>query len=290
MALAVALAAGCAISRKTVVKPSQKPAPLQSATKQDLIARYNRQAESITSLNAAVTMKLTAGSAYTGVIEQYHEVNGFILAQRPASVRVIGQAPVVGTNIFDMVSDGQEFHIFIPSRNKFIEGPAVLERPSAKPIENLRPQHLTDAIFWTAIPPQAPVLFEEASDGTSAYYVLTVVRLPGNANADAAPPLDWEIASKIWYDRADLNVARLETYDPGGKIASDIHYSGWDTFGTATYPRRILLSRPGNDYELRISIARLTLNVPVPADRFVLQQPPGTELVRVGEESQEKNP
>lgn len=290
MALAAVLAAGCAISRKVVVKPSQRPAPRQSATKQDLIARYNRQAESITSLNAAVTIKLTAGSAYTGVIEQYHEVNGFILAQRPASIRVIGQAPVVGTNIFDMVSDGQTFHIFIPPRHKFIEGPTVLERPSAKPIENLRPQHLIDAIFWTAIPSQAPVLFEEAAEGISAYYVLTVVRLPDKANMDATASAEWEIASKIWYDRADLNVARMQTYDPGGKIASDIRYSGWDTFGATIYPRRISVARPGNDYDLQIGITRLTLNEPVSADRFVLQQPPGTELVRVGEESQEKNP
>lgn len=284
------LAAGCAVSRKTVVKPSQRPAPRQTATKQDLIARYSRQAEAITSLNAAVTMKLTAGSAYTGVIEQYHEVNGFILAQRPASIRVIGQAPVVGTNIFDMVSDGQTFHIFIPSRGKFIEGPTTLERPSAKPIENLRPQHLTDAIFWTVIPSRVPVLFEEAEDGMSAYYVLTVVRLPDQAGTEAAASADWEISTKIWYNRADLNVARLQTYDPGGKIASDVRYSGWDTFGTAVYPRQISLSRPGNDYELQIGITRLTLNEPVSADRFVLQQPPGTELVRVGEEPGEKNP
>jgi len=272
------------------VKPSQRPAPRQFATKQDLVARYNHQAESITSLNAAVTMKLTAGSAYTGVIEQYHEVNGFILAQRPTSIRVIGQAPVVGTNIFDMVSDGQTFRIFIPPRNKFLEGPAALERPSAKPIENLRPQHLTGAIFWTMIPAQAPVLFEEAADATSAYYVLTIVQVSEKAGTDAAESGDWEIASKIWYDRADLNVARMETYDPGGKIASDVRYSGWDAFGTARYPRRISVARPGNDYDLQIGITRLTLNEPVSADRFVLQQPPGTELVRVGEESQEKNP
>lgn len=252
--------------------------------------RYNRQAETITSLNAAVTMQLTAGSAYTGVIEQYHEVNGFILAQKPASIRVIGQAPVVGTNIFDMVSDGQTFHIFIPSKGKFIEGPTALERPSAKPIENLRPQHLTDAIFWKAIPSQTPVLLEEAEDGMSAYYVLTVVRVSDQSGRGAAASADWEIASKIWYNRADLNVARLQTYDPLGKIASDIRYSGWDTFGPAAYPRQISLSRPGNDYGLQIGITRLTLNEPVSSDRFVLQQPPGTELVRVGEESQEKNP
>lgn len=288
VALASTLAWGCAVSRKTVVKPSGAPVPRLTATKQDLVERYNHQASSITSLNAAVKLVLTAGSAYTGVIEQYHEVSGFILAQKPSSIRVIGQAPVVGTNVFDMVSDGETFRIFIPSRHKFLVGPAALERPSAKPIENLRPQHLTQAIFWEPVPAQAPVLFEEASDAASQYYVLTVVR-PAAAKETGASP-DWEIASKIWFDRADLKVARLETYEAGGKIASDVRYSAWDRFATAEYPRQISLARPENDYKLEITISRLTLDEPVAPGRFVLQQPPGTELVRVGEEPQGTKP
>src|SRR5271170_7194919 len=152
---------GCAVSHKTAVKPSQAPAPLQTATKPQLLDSYNRQAQAIQSLNAGVTMKLTAGSAYSGVIEQYHEVNGFILAARPASIRVIGQAPVVSKNIFDMVSDGSTFSIYIPSKNKFIVGPANLERPAEKPIENLRPQHLVDALFWPVITESAPVLLRK---------------------------------------------------------------------------------------------------------------------------------
>ena len=159
--LAALLAAGCAVSRKTAVPPTSRPAPSQTASKEELIARFNQQAQAIASLNAAVKMTLTAGSAYTGVIEQYHQVGGFILAQRPANIRVIGQAPVVGTDIFDMESDGETFRVFIPSKNKFLVGPAHLERPSAKPIENLRPQHLTSAIFWSAIPAGAPVLIEQ---------------------------------------------------------------------------------------------------------------------------------
>ena len=67
-------------------------------------------------------MSPVAGSAYTGVIEEYHDVGGFILAARPAMIRVIGQAPVVSKDIFDMVSDGQTFRIFIPSKNSFLIG------------------------------------------------------------------------------------------------------------------------------------------------------------------------
>jgi outer membrane lipoprotein-sorting protein len=269
-------------------KPAGPPAPLQTATREDLIAQYNRQADGVTSINASVTMTLTAGSAYSGVIKQYHQVNGFILAEKPAKIRVIGQAPVVGTNIFDMESDGQTFNIFIPSQNKFLTGPANLERPSAKPIENLRPQHLTNAIFWQQIPDSAPVLMENASQAGGEYYVLTVIRIAGRSGSappEASPRTNWEIARKIWFDRTNLKISRLQTYDAGGKIASDIRYTGWDAFDSVQYPRQIELSRPANDYALQIGITKATFNEPVPDDRFVLRKPPGAELVNVSESS-----
>lgn len=288
--MAAALAGGCAVSRKTVVKPSGPPVALQNASKQQLIELYDHQAQSITSMNAAVTMVLTAGSAYTGVIEQYHEVSGFILAQKPADVRVIGQVPMVGTDIFDMVSDGQTFHIFIPSKNKFIVGPAQLERPSEKPIENLRPQHLTAALFWNPISPDNPVLLEQSTQGPSSlFYVLTVIQRIGPATATAAEA-NWEIERKIWFDRATLNVSRIETYDSGGQLASDNGYSNWDSFGAERYAREISVNRPASDYSLDIHITRMTLNVAVTPDRFELKQPVGTELVRVGEPSSETKP
>jgi len=273
--LVLFLAGGCAASHTSVRKPSGAPEPAQVATKQDLIARFNHQAESVMSLNASVTMVLTAGSSYRGVIKQYHEIGGFLLAARPASIRVIGQAPIVGTNLFDMVSNGETFHIFIPSEHKFIIGPANLARPSAKPIENLRPQHLTSVIFWTLIPDHVPVLMEEANDDTSRYYVLTVVRPAGGSE-------DWEIERRIWFDRSNLNIARIETYEQGGQLASDVSLRGWDTLGTVKYPRQISLSRPDSDYQLQIGIKKVTFNETISADRFILAQPPGTELVNAG--------
>ena len=56
-------------------------------------------------------LKTTTGSAYNGVINEYHEVKAFVLAARPSFIRMIGQVPVVGKTIFDMTSDGR-----IPSK------------------------------------------------------------------------------------------------------------------------------------------------------------------------------
>ncbi len=276
------LVAGCSASHTTVVKPSGLPAQLQTETKAELVDRYNTLAQSVKSMNLSVTMTLTAGSAYTGVIKQYHEVNGFVLAQKPSDIRVIGQAPIVGTKIFDMVSDAETFKISIPSQHKFITGPTKLEKPSAKPIENLRPQHLTGAIFWDAIPPRDPVLMEEAGDG-GRYYVLTVIHR-GHEGAEESGT-DWDILEKVWIDRADLTVARRQTYDAGGKIGSDVTYGNWDTFGELHYPRQVGLTRPGNDYKLQIGITKATFNETITPDRFELRQPEGEELVRVGDDT-----
>ncbi len=310
MTAVAALVCGCAVSHKTVVKPGNAPVPLLTATKAELIGRYNQQAQSVTSLNAGVSMKLTAGSAYSGVIEQYHEINGFIMAAKPANIFVIGQAPIVSKDIFTMVSDGEMFHIYIPSKNEFIEGPDNLERQASKPIENLRPQHLVDAVLWTAIPDSVPVLYEEASEGAIRYYVLTAIQsasVQNAATANASGSSDLEISRKIWFDRTNLQIARIENFASGGKVASDVHYSNWlstaapsnvpqapstatsaeSAMATIIYPHQISISRPGDDYQLQIEIKKLAVNEPIAADRFVLKQPPGTKLVRADENAKE---
>jgi outer membrane lipoprotein-sorting protein len=301
---------GCAVSHKTVVKPADAPAKLLTASKDDLRGRYNQQAQSITSLNAGISMKLTAGSTYSGVIEQYHQVNGFILVAKPANIRVIGQAPVVAKNIFDMVSNGEKFDIYIPSKNEFIEGPDNLTRQASKPIENLRPQHLVDALLWEPIPAGAPVLFEEASEGAGHYYILTAIRATSSedaTNVSAAGSSNWEISRKIWFDRTNLQIARVENFASGGKVTSDVHYSNWlavaaspgasqasttatsadSAMATLSYPHQIVISRPSDNYQLEIEIKKLTVNESIPSDRFVLAQPPGTKLVHPDENTAE---
>ena len=293
LAAVVAVASGCATSQKTARRPAGPPAQLQTATKEQLITSYNEQASAIRSVNATISMKLTAGTAYSGVIKQYHEVKGFILAQKPASIRVIGQAPIVGTNIFDMASDGEAFQVYIPSKNKFLEGPANLERESAQPIENLRPQHLTEAFFWTPIPADSPVLWEAGDESEARYYILTIVRNREGSGAAARAgdeKVEWEIDRKVWFDRADLSVARLQVYDAGGNVTSDVRYGQWDSFGSVRFARQIELTRPAEDYALQIGISKLSANEPVSADKFKLKQPEGAELVHVGEETKEPKP
>jgi hypothetical protein len=291
--LAVLTLAGisCGCGGRAITKTTRVDAKpvIKDATREQLLDQYNQIARNVKTLNATVELKPTAGSRYSGVIDEYHEVKAFLLAAREADIRVIGQAPVVGTTVFDMASDGESFAVSIPSKKKFIVGPVAVEKTSSKPIENLRPQHLLDALLWPEVRKEEAVLFEEFNDENARYYVLTVLR--GGYQT--------EILRKIWFNRADLQVARLETYGPKGALLSDVRFSDWElleqgsgsnsnaaagpTGGVNAFARAIRIDRPHDDYTLNLQVTKIALNEQIPADRFKLEQPPGTELVRVGE-------
>src|SRR5208337_5247641 len=100
-------ACGCGSQIKVtdVVPVAQRPVA-KDASEDELLERYNAQARGVQSVDATLELKPTAGSKYSGVIDEYHEVKAFLLASRPYNIRMIGQAPVIGKTVFDMASDG----------------------------------------------------------------------------------------------------------------------------------------------------------------------------------------
>jgi hypothetical protein len=293
-----AMCCGCGgrvITKTTTAQPSARPVA-KDATREELIERYNVFARGIQTLSATVELKPIAGSAYSGVIQEYHEVKAFLLVAQPASVRVIGQVPIVGKTAFDMASDGTTFQVSIPSRNKFLVGSVANVRTSEKPIENLRPEHLLEAFLWPEIRNGEEVLLEEFDTDTGRYYVLTVLR--GGYRT--------EILRKVWFDRSDLQVSRLENFAPKGLLMADIQLADWRATdataagGAAAVPagsaaplanfaHAIGISRPHDDYRLDLQVSKITINEPIATSRFQLLQPPGSELVQVREANAAKD-
>src|SRR2546430_6364757 len=302
LATLAAISCGCGgrngVKGHTELTTSQRRVA-KDATREELLEAYNLVARSTRTLNATVELKPTAGSKYSGVIDEYHEVKAFLLVARPAEIRVIGQAPVIGTTVFDMASDGDTFRVSIPSKKKFLVGPVAVERASSKPIENLRPQHLLDALLWPEIRKEEAVTMREFNNEQGRYYVLTVLR----------GGYQLEVLREIWFDRSTLQVARIQTFGPKGTLLSDASFSDWEPLDSATtaqstastaaatstpaptvttFPRAILIDRPHDDYRLELQVAKIAVNEETPADRFKLEQPAGSELVHVGETADAK--
>jgi hypothetical protein len=98
-----------------------------------------------------------------------------------------------------------------------------------------------------------------------------------------------------------LKVVRLETFGPKGVLLSDARFSNWQgvigdqehasgtaPIGPSEFPNSISITRPHDDYKLDLQVLKITLNGDLPADRFKLEQPAGSELVQVGEASEKR--
>jgi len=109
-----------------------------------------------------------------------------------------------------------------------------------------------------------------------------------------------EILRKVWFDRADLHVARIETFGPKGVLLSDVRFADWQGVaasnvqsGTAVvseFPRTIRIERPHDEYRLDMSVEKISLNEPLEAQRFKLEPPPGEEIVHLSDAAEDKKP
>src|SRR5258708_20522532 len=113
---------------------------LKTATQQDLIEYVNNQAGKIQSMQATVDIDASAADLKNGRVTDYKEIRGYVLARKPAMLRMKGLLPLVRNTAFDMVSDGREFNLSIPPRNKFVVASTNRDNSHpANPLKNLRP-------------------------------------------------------------------------------------------------------------------------------------------------------
>src|SRR3954469_18588142 len=152
---------GC-LFRSHSVERKISSATLKQASKEELIEAINREAAKIQTLNATVDISPAVGGSKKGKVTEYQEIRGYILVRKPAMLRMIGLFPIVRNRAFDMVSDGQTFRVYIPVKNRFITGRNDVVHPSASALENIRPQHIFDALLVHEIDSKKEVVFIEA--------------------------------------------------------------------------------------------------------------------------------
>ncbi len=283
MVVVVLVASGCMVRRETRIHPPQAPSPLQEATLADLVARINSHSEAVRTLVATVDLEPTAGSIYSGVIKEYRDVKGFILLEKPDLIRIQGQAPVIRTEIFDMVSDGKEFRLYIPPKQKFIVGKTEFRRPAKNSLENLRPQHILEALLVPPIDATTEKCFsEEAEEAGRRYYVVSVV----------SPGSDGELAlkRKIWFDRSNLELVRTQFYSAPGKYIEDVRYSDYQDFAGVRYAAHIELTRPVEDYARGVTVVKATFNQPIAPEKFLLEKPASAQLVDLSAAWRQESP
>jgi outer membrane lipoprotein-sorting protein len=272
---------GCLFRTRTVDR-QLSDRPLKTATQQQLIAYVNEQATKIQSIQATVDIDSSAGDPKSGRITDYKEIRGYILARKPAMLRMKGLMPVVRNTAFDMVSNGQEFKVWIPTRNKFVIGSNNNDNYQPdKRLENLRPQYIYDALLLPDIGQDEIAVMENGYEtvvdskkhrAQQPDYELAVIRKGTEG---------WYLSRRIEFSRTDLLPHRQRIYDQVGNVATDAHYQNYKDFDGTNFPSTIEIERSREDYDIALNIIKLEINKPLTDDQFALEQPPGAEVVHL---------
>ncbi|MDT8068638.1 MAG: DUF4292 domain-containing protein [Terriglobia bacterium] len=281
--LLVLFTTGCLFHTRKVAN-HMSSAPLKAASQQELIAKVNSDAAQIQTMNATVDIRTAVGGQKKGKVTEYTEIRGYILAEKPAMLRMIGLFPIVRNRAFDMVSNGVDFKLSIPPKNKFIVGRNDQISPNPKqPLESIRPQHIYDALLLHEIDPKDEIAVIESStqqvkdpkthkEVEQPNYILDVIR---------RDPQGWYMARKIYFDRVDLTPYRQVVYDRQGNVATIADYSNFHDYSGVSFPNHIEITRPQEEYEIGLTIVSLKLNQPLTAQQFELNPPPGAQIVNL---------
>jgi len=264
--------ASCFVQHRTVAPPGKVTnRSLITATREQLIDRIHEAFDPIQSFKMRADMSASVGKLYGGELTDYATVRTDVLFRRPDDIRVLGLDPVVhSSTIFDMVSTGPDFRVYIPSKSRFIEGDNNAPPSSTNKMENLRPSAFLNSMMIVPPGPADRTMLEDDTDETKAIYILFVV---GGSGADL------DLIRAVYFDRYTLVIVRQKTFAPSGAIVSETRYSDWKQYGQIFYPSVIQIRRPVDGYEVTMTVIDMTMNPPdVTPQKFVLAQPPGTQV------------
>jgi uncharacterized protein DUF4292 len=283
LSCSVLMLGSCLARRRVITRGKGTPAlKLLTADRQTLLARIAQQYESIQTLNATVDMVPAVGSVNKGKITEYKDFLAYILFRRPSEIRIIGLYPVVRNKAFDMASDGSEFHLYVPSQNRFIVGRNEHAAPSPNKLENLRPAVFLDAMLVAPVAPQQFAVLQDFTDEDNAAYILHILYTGADGQL--------HLARDVWFDRLTLNIVRQMIFDPTGEILTDARYSEWKKYDGVPFPKTIDINRPKDEYGVVINLVKADINKAVTSDKFVLEQPEGTVLQVLGAKSAASSP
>lgn len=286
LALATLPLSGC-LARTHKVKTRVSTAELKSATLAQLVQTIDSQAAKVKTLKATVDIATSVGGAKKGNVTEYQEIRGYILVRKPGMLRMQGLFPVVRNLAFDMVSNGEQFSLWVPLKNKFFVGSKDVPNPSKNALENLRPQVIMDAILVREIDPKSEIAVleegtETVKDPKSKHdveqpdYVLDVIRRENDGS--------WFLGRKIFFSRTDLGVNKQIIYDRLGGVATVARYENFSQYGDVTLPSITIIERPQEEYSIQLSVVKMQLNITLRDDQFELPQPANATVVHLDQQ------
>ena len=259
----------------------KEPNVVQTVTPDDLVREINQRFDSLKSFYATVEISVSTLKTKEGIEKDYRSFPGIIMVRKPEMLRVYGRVPVIGTRMFDMVSDGSNFTLYIPSRSLAYKGPSELHRKSANQIENMRPGFFLDAMVLRGLEPDdyysrtadTETIVDTAKKNLYSVpeYVLNITRHNSGRRNDTPVRV-------ITFHRDDLLPYQQDLYDDNGNLETQVIYANYADFGGGTYPSLVTIKRPQEGVQIVLTVEKVVQNMPLTDDQFQIKLPAGTKL------------
>jgi len=274
------LLAGCSLLPTTRKLPVPKaPATVQDATPEELVAQINKSWDGLNTITAKVNILASITKPKEGSVTTEPSFTANILLSKPGMLRVYARVPVLGTEMFDMASDGKNFTLYVPSKKEAVKGPNALTKKSPNEFENMRPAFFYDAMVVRGLSPDE--LYSVTADSetiedpqkkhllSKAEYVLSIVR--SNPGSRQQTPV-----RVVTFDRSDLKPYQQDIYDADGNLETQVFYGNYSDFNGVDYPSTITIKRPLESYQIVLTVLTITENQSLEHDEFVVDVPAGT--------------
>ena len=269
---------GCFSTVRQVAKV-QTVSTYKTATVEALSAGISEQDAAIRTLNASVLITASTGGTKEGKVKTYTSFRGYIFVQKPRELRVILQLPYVGTRAMDMVSDGKVFKLLIPSKNRAVVGTSEMTKSAKSGLDSLRPAVFLDSLLVPGVSEEEYVTLTESTHEIE----------PAHGHKDAVDEPDYELGvyrrvgtGHVMQKQRSVRISRVtllpyeqDVLDNQGQTVTRATYANYAPVGSAQFPRLITISRPLDEYALKIEVTKLTLNEQFESDQFELKIPPG---------------
>ena len=281
--LPVLFLSGCLFTTRKLPVP-RAPQVTQTATGEELVDQLNKRWDAMQSLNITVEIQASVTNSKKGVATDITSIRGHILMRKPEMVRVLGQVPVLGTRAFDMASDGKTFTLLVPPKSVAYKGSATDPPKSSKGLENMRPGLFFDAMFVRGIGPDDAYTKTADTDTQEdpqkkhllviPEYILSVMR--PRANSRELQPL-----RVIHIHREDLLPYQQDLYDERNNLETQVIYGRYVEYGDHLYPSTVTIKRPMEQYQVVLTVEKVTENMPLSDDQFQIKIPEGTKIQAV---------
>lgn len=192
--------------------------------------------------------------------------NGLVLYQKPRSLRIIGSK--FATTLFDIVSDGNKFWLYIPVENKVYTG-------------TCNTSHKIEALGVNIFPGDIVSLFNyqehlagkrPALETWPSYWLVHLLELE----------MDREYLSlkkNLSIDRVNAEVFRCELFNTDGSIRLQAIFSNYITHNGCRIPQRIDARWPEYSTALGIAFSHITVNTEFNPKVFTPTIPKGAHVI-----------